>query len=67
MQAGLRNSLSAQAIEMQEHLVVEREKVLQRAEFSNHNQAKNRAALQAQLLQQGFGQAQNLAASRRFN
>ena len=33
---------------------------VQRAEFLS-NQAKNRAALQAQLLQQGFGQAQNLA------
>jgi len=34
---------------------------VQRAEFLS-NQARNRAALQAQLLQQGFGQAQNLAA-----
>ena len=33
---------------------------VQRAEFLS-NQARNRAALQAQLLQQGFGQAQNLA------
>jgi hypothetical protein len=35
---------------------------VQRAEFLS-NQARNRAALQAQLLQQGFGQAQNLAAA----
>ena len=34
---------------------------VQRAEFLS-NQARNRAALQAQLLQQGFGQAQGLAA-----
>ncbi len=34
---------------------------VQRAEFLS-NQARNRAALQAQLLQQGFGQAQNLLA-----
>ena len=34
---------------------------VQRAEFLS-NQARNRAALQAQLLQQGFGQAQQLAA-----
>ena len=33
---------------------------VQRAEFLS-NQARNRAALQAQLLQQGFGQAQQLA------
>ena len=32
-----------------------------RSEFAS-NQARNRAALQAQLLQQGFGQAQQLAA-----
>ena len=42
-----------------EHLVVV-EKVLQRAEYLS-GQARNRAALQAQLLGQGFTQAQNLA------
>jgi Arc/MetJ-type ribon-helix-helix transcriptional regulator len=50
---------------MQVHLVVVREGV-QRAEYLSASD-RNRAALQAQLLQQGFGQAQQLAQQNMVN
>jgi hypothetical protein len=47
------------------HLVVVREGV-QRAEYGAASD-RNRAALQAQLLQQGFGQAQGLAGQAKYS